>query len=62
MEEKIVLQIILEENNGIMVEMGEASESVSPMTLVGILEQVKHSIFENMKVERVNKSSKAYDA
>ena len=62
MEEKIVLQIILEENNGIMVEMGEASESVSPMTLVGILEQVKHSIFENVKVERVNKSSKAYDA
>lgn len=62
MEEKLVLQIILGENNAVMIEMGEASEMVSPMTLVGILEQVKHSIFENMRVEKVSRSSKTYDA
>jgi hypothetical protein len=62
MEEKLVLQIILGENNAVMIEMGEASEMVSPMTLVGILEQVKHSIFENMRVEKVSRSSKSYDA
>lgn len=62
MEEKIILQIILTENNGVMVEMGDASETVSPMTLVGILEQVKYSVFENMRVEKINKSAKSYDA
>lgn len=62
MEEKIVLQVILHEDNGLEVHIGEAGDKISPLTLVGILEQVKLNIFEGMTVEKVKKPSKTYDA
>ncbi len=62
MEVNVILKILLDKNSGILIEMGEASDSVSPMTLVGILEQVKHSLFENMRVEKIAKSNNSYDA
>lgn len=52
----------MDKDDQILVQMGDASGSISPATLVGILEQVKHSIFENLRVEKVSKSNQSYDA
>jgi hypothetical protein len=62
MEDRVVLEVIIDKDDQIVVQMGDASGSISPATLVGILEQVKHSIFENLRVEKVSKSNQSYDA
>lgn len=63
MEENVVLKVVVEENNQIAIHMGEASDSISPATLVGILEQVKMSIFDSIRVEKITRSTNQnYDA
>jgi len=62
MESNVVVQVIIDNDDQIAVQMGEACDNISPATLVGILEQVKMSIFENMRVEKVTRSNKSYDA
>lgn len=63
MEDNVVLKVVVEENNQIAIHMGEASDSISPATLVGILEQVKMSIFDSIRVEKITKSTNQnYDA
>ena len=61
MEEKMILQVVINSNDQIAILMGEASADISPATLVGVLEQVKMSIFDNMKVTRID-NPKTYDA
>lgn len=63
MEENVVLKVVVEENNQIAIHMGEASDNISPATLVGILEQVKMSIFDSIRVEKITRSTNQnYDA
>jgi hypothetical protein len=62
MESNVIVQVVIDENHQIAVQMGEACDDISPATLVGILEQVKMTIFENVKVEKVVRSNKPYDA
>lgn len=62
MEDNLILKVVVEKNNQIAIHMGEAADDISPATLVGILEQVKMSIFDNIRVEKVTKSNKSYDA
>ena len=42
MEDNIILQVTLHENEGIEIYVG--GNSVSPLSLIGILEQVKYNI------------------
>jgi len=62
MEENVVLQVFLNDDNALEVHIGDAGDKISPLTLIGILEQVKLNIFDGMTVEKVKKPSKTYDA
>lgn len=62
MEDNIVLQVLLHEDKGLEVHIGDAGDKISPLTLIGILEQVKMNVFDGMTVEKIKKPSKTYDA
>lgn len=64
MEEPIVvLQVILHDNDGIEIRI-EGGDKVNPLMLVGILEQVKVGILEELHNVRtdVPESNQKYDA
>lgn len=63
MEENVVLKVTLHKDNGIEIHVG--SENVSPLTLVGILEQVKYNILSNsspIEEQVVSGNTTKYDA
>lgn len=65
MEEPIVvLQVTLHDNDGIEIRIG-GGDKVNPLMLVGILEQVKSGILNDLALSRVESgmdSSQTYDA
>jgi len=52
MEENIVLQVILHEGNGIEIRVGN-DDKISPLMLVGILEQVKLNILGTAQTQEM---------
>ena len=62
MEDNVVLKVILHDDHGLEVQLGSAGDKISPLTIVGILEQVKLNVFEGLTIEKVQKPSKQYDA
>lgn len=62
MEENLVLKVVIEDDKQIAIHMGDSADAISPATLIGILEQIKMSVFDSMKVEKVIKSNQNYDA
>ena len=63
MEENVVLKVTLHKDGGIEIHVG--SENVAPLTLVGILEQVKYNILSNsspMEEQAVSDNTAKYDA
>jgi hypothetical protein len=63
MEENVVLKVTLHKDGGIEIHVG--SENVAPLTLVGILEQVKYNILSNsspMEEQAVSGNTAKYDA
>jgi hypothetical protein len=66
MEEPIVvLQVTLHENEGVEIRIG-GGDKVNPLMLVGILEQVKAGILDDLKLSRVEQpeslSNQSYEA
>lgn len=64
MEEPIViLQVSLHDNDGIEIRIG-GGDKVNPLMLVGILEQVKVGILEDLRNVRIDvpESNQKYDA
>lgn len=59
----VVLQVTLHENDGIEIRIG-GGDKVNPLMLVGILEQVKVGILEDLHNVRadVPESNQKYDA
>ena len=59
----VVLQVSLHENDGIEIRIG-GGDKVNPLMLVGILEQVKVGILEDLHNVRadVPESNQKYDA
>ena len=59
----VVLQVTLHENDGIEIRIG-GGDKVNPLMLVGILEQVKVGILEDLHNVRadVSESNQKYDA
>lgn len=55
MEDNIILQVTLHENEGIEIYVG--GKSVSPLSLIGILEQVKFNILNDSKDTMQNLAS-----
>ena len=53
MEENVVLQVILHEESGIEIHLGN-SQKVNPLMLIGILEQVKLNLLSNAQMEEVS--------
>jgi hypothetical protein len=62
-EPLVVLQVTLHENEGIEIRIG-SGDKVNPLMLVGILEQVKAGILDDLHTVRadVPESSQQYDA
>lgn len=63
MEENVILKVTLHKDRGIEIHVG--SENVSPLTLIGILEQVKYNILSNstsMEEQAVSETTTKYDA
>jgi len=61
MEDNVILQVTLHENEGIEIYVG--GNSVSPLSLIGILEQVKFNILSNNTVPNLAENNKPkYDA
>lgn len=66
MEENVVLQVVLHEDNGLEIRMGNSK--VSNYTLIGIIEQIKMNILTDALPEPVDINSskellsKKYDA
>jgi hypothetical protein len=57
MEEPIVvLQVALHDNDGIEIRIG-GGDKVNPLMLVGILEQVKAGIINDLSLSRVDHSA-----
>ena len=66
MEEPIVvLQVTLHENEGVEIRIG-GGDKVNPLMLVGILEQVKAGILDDLKLSRVEQpaalNNQSYEA
>ena len=66
MEESIVvLQVTLHDNDGIEIRIG-GGDKINPLMLVGILEQVKAGILDDLKLSRVEQpeslSNQSYEA
>jgi hypothetical protein len=66
MEEPIVvLQVTLHENEGVEIRIG-GGDKINPLMLVGILEQVKAGILDDLKLSRVEQpeslSNQSYEA
>ena len=62
MNENVLLQIILHEDDGIEVAIGN-SQDINPLILVGILEQVKLNIIqEAQSKQKIPNPTKSYDA
>lgn len=65
MEENVVLQVILHGEEGLEIRVGN-QEKINPLTLVGILEQVKMNILSGGSMEMGEEtpmpSSGKYDA
>jgi hypothetical protein len=65
MEENIILQIVMHDDEGIEVRVNNDNK-VSPLLLIGILEQVKMNILSGGQMEEINPSkestTKTYDA
>lgn len=61
MEDNVILQVTLHENEGIEIYVG--GNSVSPLSLIGILEQVKHNILtQNTTPNLADTNKPKYDA
>jgi len=60
-EPVIVLQVTLHDNEGIEIRIG-GGDNINPLMLVGILEQVKAGIINDLPLSRVGKSNQQYDA
>jgi hypothetical protein len=61
MEDNVILQVTLHENEGIEIYVG--GKSVSPLSLIGILEQVKFNILnDNIMPNIVGDNKTQYDA
>lgn len=66
MDENVVLQVILHDDSGLEIRLGNG-DKVNPLMLVGILEQVKMNILSGVQIQDVSEvptESKAikYDA
>lgn len=63
MEENVVLQVLLHGEEGLEIRIGN-KDKVNPLTLVGILEQVKMNILMEQSIEPELKASsgQSYDA
>jgi hypothetical protein len=66
MNENIVLQVILHEGDGLEIRLGN-EDKISPLMLIGILEQVKMNILSGIQIQDLSEvptESKAikYDA
>jgi hypothetical protein len=61
MEDNVILQVTLHENEGIEIYVG--GKSVSPLSLIGILEQVKFNILNDTSMSNMASGDKTqYDA
>lgn len=60
MESNIVLQVIMHEEGGLEIMVGN-TENVNPLTLIGIIEQIKMNILSNVQVQEVSNNNN-YDA
>lgn len=58
---KTILKISADEDGRIEIHI-DAKNSMDPLTLVGLLEQIKQDLFRENQPERVVSSSKTYDA
>lgn len=65
MEENVILQIVMHADEGIEVRVNN-DKNISPLLLIGIIEQVKVNILSGGQMEEVNPSkestTKTYDA
>lgn len=65
MEGNVILQIVMHDDEGIEVRVNNDNK-VSPLLLIGILEQVKMNILSGGQMEEINPSkestTKTYDA
>ena len=65
MEENVILQIVMHADEGIEVRVNN-DKNISPLLLIGIIEQVKLNILSGGQMEEVNPSkgstTKTYDA
>lgn len=62
MEKQIILQVALNENDGIEIQIGGANK-FPPLMLVGILEQVKLQVIADMDdFSKDEQMPKTYDA
>jgi hypothetical protein len=55
-EPLVVLQVALHDNDGIEIRIG-GGDKVNPLMLVGILEQVKAGIINDLSLSRVDHSA-----
>ena len=58
---KTILKITADEDGRIEIHI-DAKNSMDPLTLVGLLEQIKQDLFRENQPERVVASSNKYDA
>jgi hypothetical protein len=58
---KTILKISADEDGRIEIHI-DAKNTMDPLTLVGLLEQIKQDLFRENQPERVVSSSKTYDA
>lgn len=58
---KTILKISADEDGRIEIHI-DAKGAMDPLTLVGLLEQIKQDLFRENQPERVVASSKKYDA
>lgn len=63
-EPLVVLQVTLHDNDGVEIRIG-GGDKVNPLMLVGILEQVKAGILDDLSLSRVESgmdTNQSYDA
>jgi hypothetical protein len=66
MNENIVLQVVLHEGDGLEIRLGN-EDKISPLMLIGILEQVKMNILSGIQIQDLSEApteskSVKYDA
>jgi hypothetical protein len=65
MEGNVILQIVMHDDEGIEVRVNNDNK-ISPLLLIGIIEQVKMNILSGGQMEEINPSkestTKTYDA